>query len=260
MGLDDMTVAIRPRGRLESIDLGFALARANWQPVWKAWAVFVLPLMLLVNLMGYWYPGWVWLILFWLKPFYDRIVLWVISRAVFGAETSTRELWGSLPQLLWHSELFRDLSYRRINLQRSFNLPVSQLERQSGAMRRSRLRLLHKGVLNAAQGLTLAGVHFEFVLYWALFGLGVMMVPPEIEIGLSDLFMMGGAPWWFEMLGNLFYTITITVIEPFYVAGGFALYLNRRTWLEGWDLELVFRRMTERTAMPRAMFAPQRAA
>ena len=260
MRLDEVTVAIRPRGRLESIDLGFALARANWQPVWKAWAVFVLPLMLLVNLFGYWYPGWVWFMLFWLKPFYDRIVLWVLSRAVFGAEISAHELRRGLPQLLWHSELFRDLSYRRINLQRSFNLPVSQLERQSGATRRSRLRLLYKGVLNAAQGLTLACVHFEFVLYWALFGLGVMIVPPEVELELSDLFMMGGAPWWFEMLGNLFYTFTITVVEPFYVAGGFALYLNRRTWLEGWDLELAFRRMAERPSVPIVMPAPPRAA
>ena len=38
----------------------------------------------------------------------------------------------------------------------------------------------------------------------------------------------------------------MAIIEPFYVAGGFALYLNRRTALEGWDLEVALRRMGER--------------
>jgi hypothetical protein len=37
-----------------------------------------------------------------------------------------------------------------------------------------------------------------------------------------------------------------TLVEPLYVASGFSLYLNRRSELEGWDLELVFRRMQRR--------------
>ncbi|MBL8112580.1 MAG: DUF4129 domain-containing protein, partial [Acidobacteria bacterium] len=36
------------------------------------------------------------------------------------------------------------------------------------------------------------------------------------------------------------------LIEPFYVSGGFALYLNRRTSLEGWDIAIGFGRLTER--------------
>ena len=35
-------------------------------------------------------------------------------------------------------------------------------------------------------------------------------------------------------------------IEPFYVGAGFGLYLNRRTQLEAWDLEIAFRRMRKR--------------
>jgi hypothetical protein len=35
-------------------------------------------------------------------------------------------------------------------------------------------------------------------------------------------------------------------MAPFYLAGGFALYLTRRTQLEAWDLELVFRRARAR--------------
>ena len=35
----------------------------------------------------------------------------------------------------------------------------------------------------------------------------------------------------------------ICVVEPLYVAGGFGLYLNRRTELEAWDIEIAFRRI-----------------
>ena len=39
------------------------------------------------------------------------------------------------------------------------------------------------------------------------------------------------------------YAAAVLVLEPFYVAAGFALYLNRRTLLEGWDIEVALRRI-----------------
>ncbi|MGH8375654.1 MAG: DUF4129 domain-containing protein, partial [Pseudomonas sp.] len=47
-------------------------------------------------------------------------------------------------------------------------------------------------------------------------------------------------------LTNAFYALVLVVWEPIYVACGFSLYLNRRTVLEAWDIELVFRRMRQR--------------
>ena len=41
---------------------------------------------------------------------------------------------------------------------------------------------------------------------------------------------------------SLFYALTVLFIEPFYVAAGFGLYLNRRAELEAWDIEQEFRR------------------
>ncbi len=252
-------MAIRPRGRLESIDLGFAFARAHWEAVWTAWAVGVLPPVLLLIIIGYWYPGWAALCIWWLKPLYDRIALWVLSRAVFGAGVRAWDLRRALPDILWRTELLRDLTYRRINVQRSFNLPVSQLERQHGGARRERLRLLHAGSLYAAQGLTLAAVNFELLLYLTLIGLVLMMLPPEVDIALTDLFLQDSSRW-LPALSNLLYVVAMTIIEPFYVAGGFALYLNRRTWLEGWDLELAFRRAAARLSNNGASAVPRRAA
>ncbi len=38
----------------------------------------------------------------------------------------------------------------------------------------------------------------------------------------------------------------MTLVELFYVGGGFGLYLNCRTHLEGWDVEISFRRLAKR--------------
>src|SRR5690606_28081180 len=45
------------------------------------------------------------------------------------------------------------------------------------------------------------------------------------------------------------------VLEPFYVAAGFALYLNRRTLLEGWDIEVALRRIATRHAAAALLLA-----
>ena len=38
------------------------------------------------------------------------------------------------------------------------------------------------------------------------------------------------------------YAMAILFLEPFYVAAGFAMYLNRRAQLEAWDIEQELRR------------------
>jgi len=48
------------------------------------------------------------------------------------------------------------------------------------------------------------------------------------------------------MIVNLIYGLGILAIEPFYVAAGFMLYINRRAHLEAWDVELNFRKIGQR--------------
>ena len=51
---------------------------------------------------------------------------------------------------------------------------------------------------------------------------------------------------WVDVLLSLLPILAVTLLEPFYVGGGFALYLNRRVELEGWDLEVAFRKAAAR--------------
>jgi hypothetical protein len=46
----------------------------------------------------------------------------------------------------------------------------------------------------------------------------------------------------FGLLATGIYALVVLFLEPFYVAAGFAMYLNRRAQLEAWDIEQELRR------------------
>jgi hypothetical protein len=75
------------------------------------------------------------------------------------------------------------------------------------------------------------------------------MLPQQLIIDMDwqKLLQAQEGEWvWIEHLSNLFYAFVLIIWEPVYVACGFTLYLNRRTQLEAWDIELVFRRLRQR--------------
>ena len=97
----------------------------------------------------------------------------------------------------------------------------------------------------AAQWLTIIGVHLETALWIGLLVLFYLLLPQQIETDWDwqSLILAADHEWrWLEHLTNVFYALVLVVWEPIYVACGFSLYLNRRTQLEAWDIELVFRR------------------
>jgi hypothetical protein len=51
---------------------------------------------------------------------------------------------------------------------------------------------------------------------------------------------------------NLAWLVAECVVEPYYVAAGFSLYLARRSELEGWDIEVAFRRLSRRLLVEHA--------
>jgi hypothetical protein len=126
---------------------------------------------------------------------------------------------------------------------------VSLLEGLRGRDLRERRRVLHGGDGTGAW-LTLVCVHLEMIL-----GLGAVLtlfflVPEGLpRIDLEDALLAPGSwAYWTSCLLSL---LAMSIMAPFYLAGGFALYLTRRTQLEAWDLELVFRRARTQ-ASPRA--------
>jgi hypothetical protein len=244
-----LAINLRRRTPWEAMDLGFTMLRRWWGPVYAAHALVFLPLNVAV-FIACWASDMLWLamlVIWWLEPLYDRVVLHVLARAVFGEVASIGFL--KRPSeytagLLWA------LTFDRFDLARSFNLPVRQLEGSRGRERRTRTALLGRRTRSYAVWLTVVWVHFEGLLMWSADGLAALLLPAQAERARGDeeSFFTN----LFEMLQRasledaLVYGVVIFLLEPFYVAAGFALYLNRRTLLEGWDIEVALRRIAER--------------
>ncbi|MDR2014635.1 MAG: hypothetical protein LBP99_03300 [Azoarcus sp.] len=248
---DALTVEIRARTHWEAIDLGLALIQTYWRNLYAAWCVVVLPPAFLAMMLTYLFGvnSYGTLLIWWLKPVYDRALLHVLSRAVFGETVTWRDVLRTLPHLVRHSGLFRALTWRRLMPSRSFELPIWQLEGVAGQARRRRLRVL-KRYGNGATRLFFVCDILEMVLFLGMLGLFFMMLPPEFAPSRADTFFdfftADKRPLWLDAAYCLVYLFVISIVEPFYVAAGFTLYLNRRTELEGWDIELGFRTLAAR--------------
>jgi hypothetical protein len=248
----NIAVTLRRRSPWEAIDLGLAMLQRWWRNVYvphllAGGAIAALALALA------WAAGKPWLalvLIWWLKPVYDRVVLHVLSRAVFGERPGTRAVLAAAPDWLG-TGLLAALTLGRFDLARSFNLAVRQLERQKGRAGRERRRLLGRRARGYAVWLTVVCLHFEAVLYWSLGLLGEIALPAKSAEGSSvwELIWGNAEPGAVWSYGDAaVYALAVLAFEPFYVAAGFALYLNRRTLLEGWDIEVALRRIAERHA------------
>jgi len=256
MRVENTAIALRRREPWEAIDLGFAMLREWWRPVYAAWAASFVPVAAALT-AAFGNDRWVAaVLLWWLKPVFDRIVLHVLSRAVFGETVSVKRLLREWREYLSPALLAGQL-WARVDLARAFDLPVWQLERVSGLSAARRRKVLQKRARYHAVWLTSMCALFEGVMLLGLMLSADLATPVKASSGwmFERLFGAGspGLDWGIQ--ATLAYATAITAIEPFYVAGGFALYLNRRTLLEGWDIEIVLRHRTARAAAAKALAA-----
>lgn len=242
---------LRQRNPWEAMDLGCAILRRWWRPALLAWFAIYVPVALILVLLLSDTMFLAVLLLWALKPLFDRSVLHVLGGAVFGAAPG---VWATLRALPRAPGLLASLTVYRFDLARSFNLPIWHLERLRGGAARTRARLLHRKAREHAVWLTVACALIEASVMFSLFGLIDLLTPEPYDrnFGLSALFSnLSQTPAWQAWLNAALYVLAVSIVEPLYVAAGFALYLNRRTQLEAWDLELALRRLNDRvTAVP----------
>ena len=170
-------------------------------------------------------------------------MLFWMSRALFADRIGIRATLRRAARVI-PPQLIANLTWRRFNPNRSFNMPVTVLEGLKGKARKKRLAVLGRGQ-QASTWLTVVGMHFEVILELAFVFLIIIMLPQELRwLDLDNfLFNPGRLEQWLQHLGDI---IAMSLIAPFYVAAGFALYLTRRTELEAWDIEIDFRRLMGR--------------
>ena len=229
------------------MDLGLAMLQRWWRPVYAPHMLVAGLIFAFAFFVAYLVDRpWVAMAaLWWLKPLNDRVVLHVLARAVFGEIPGTRATLAAAPTWLG-TGLGSYLVLRWWpDLARSFHLPVCQLEGQRGAAGRARRALLGRRMHGYAVWLTIVCLHLEAVLFLSL-GVMTSLLAPAASVDTRDFteLLLSGEAWtWGDALA---YAAAVLLLEPFYVAAGFALYLNRRTVLEGWDIEVALRRIAAR--------------
>jgi len=249
MRLDLLSVALRQRDPWEASDLGIALWRRHFGAILRPWLGLSLPVLVLVAAFA-WSIDAIWLatlLMWWLKPWFDRVPLYVLSRAVFGTVPGTRQVLRA--RELYSPGLFPWLSWRRLHPARALLLPVDLLEGVTGARRSARGSVLLRAVGAQTLGLIATFAALEFACLLSLLTIGLLFMPTEFlsasaRVAWETLFE--SPPRWAELLMLVLWWLSVSLVEPIYVAAGFGLYLHRRTQLEAWDVELVFRRLAAR--------------
>lgn len=246
MNLEGLAVVLRQRAEWETFDFGIDLVRHWWRPVFTAWLVVTVPVVLLL-VLGL--DGFGLLVFWWLLPLFETAVLYSLSRAVFGQVPTWQEAVRAMPKL-WR-DAWRELLLRRFVPARVQRLAVRQLEGLQGKARSQRVEVLFRG-RGGGQWLPVLFLLFEAVVFTSMLFLAVLMTPTWTGVDwtqITDDWLDGTLGQPLLIVLQLTLAATLLLLHPFYVGAGFATYLDRRTELEGWDLEIAFRAIDRRLSV-----------
>jgi len=244
MQIEDLNIEVRPRTGWQALDLGIKMAQRWYAPLLSCFAIPFFAVVLACALLIPDRPNLAVLLIWWLKPLYERFPLSFLSTSIFGDVPSVKE---TLRR--WRScvppGLFASLTYLRLSPTRSFKAPILVLEGLTGEAKKKRFLVLNESQNSEATWLTLLCVHIEAFLNIGLVICVAMFLPPETINSVWESYV-GGQTGLQAWATNLLYFVCVIAIGPIYVAAGFALYISRRVELEAWDIELGFRKLIRR--------------
>jgi uncharacterized RDD family membrane protein YckC len=208
-------------------DRGCEAVRAAPGLFYGAWSAAAIPLFIVIAIALWDSPGVAGVVIWWFKPLYERLPMWIYAQRARGAPASV-----GLAIAQWRllvRGLGAMLTYRRLAPRRSFDAPIDALEGLQGSRRRGRAMVMHRDAQPAVWA-TIVGVHIEaFISTVAEFALWCAIPSARLEL---DSLLAISAQSWFGWASNLIYLGAIGLVGPFYAAAGCALYLRRRASLE----------------------------
>ncbi len=252
MNLDKMTVNIKPLPMYQAMDLGMAVARAWYGDLWRLWwqstdlwwSLLVAVAVVVhygsdinIDTVSY---AWLILALWWVKPLHERRLVVFLSQKLFDENYQAFDV----KQTLKNTPKVYFMLLGRLSSRRMMVMPVHILEGQKGKAAKARLRALtrrqDRHISTHSSGFFMLEMGIWLVGYMTLFELFSMgsNVGNEVAIELPKLLQV--------VLFVASYVVTVSILTPFFVASGFVMYLCKRSQLEGWDIELTFRKLLGR--------------
>ena len=250
MKLEEITAEVRPRTQWESVDLGVSLVRKHFSKLAQIWVFTVFPIWALLFLLLRDSPFWFITIAWFFLPLYERPLVYYLSRVLFNAKPRVRDVIKAYPRIIMPG-LLHGLTIGRFSLARSLLMPLRVLENTKGSQYRNRRQAIMRSGGSTANYLSFVCVLMQIVMFIAFIFLIVSFIPqhmaPDWREMLLRFFTFGGfldglpnTLAWFAVALLL---LAMSLVELFYVGCGFTLYLNSRSMVEGWDIEITFRRL-----------------
>ena len=235
-------ISMRRKNFQEAADSGLLLWRENFIYFLP---LFAIPLWVSAFALRFFLPEKFqmlsWLAIWFLKPFFDRIAVHIISIRFFERDANLKRLSRGLLKTLFRG-LAGDLSWRRFSPLRSAMMPMRVLEKNLKPGKLTSIRKKH---------LKNGGMDYGFLLsIWGLCIESVLLLGEYLFFTAINELMLGGNINMFDFAVIEIYLFAawcfnIMLIETIYVCMGFSLYINSRITVEGWDLEIIFKDFAE---------------
>ncbi|MBS9780707.1 MAG: hypothetical protein KGV51_08785, partial [Moraxellaceae bacterium] len=186
------------------------------------------------------------MIFWWLKPIYEKPLLTWLSQALFANEmtvaSTIKQGWKTI-----FSHWVKLLFSRRLSLSRQLLIPILLLENPTTYKQlNQRHRLLQRGQGSGVTWHTLLMVHVEFIVSMGVVLFIYALIPKEIMSSNLLVKFLEHTPVILVFSWAILYFLTLSIVAPFFICGGFAVYLTKRCLLEGWDIELIFKQLNGR--------------
>jgi hypothetical protein len=251
MRLDEVTAEIRPRSDWEAVDLGLAMVRRDFWRCLTVWWLAVLPVFALCAWLLWDLPA-LWLLVFWwAKPWGSRMVLFEISRRLFGEKPTWKAALREVPRA-WVRRFPYRMLWARLSPWLPLTIAVEDLEGLRGKAYSQRSSQVTRRGESAMMWIYLIA---DVASCW--FGLAILMIVIMfIPEGQDGGWKLAVETWNPDMPTDIPVVIIRTVslcvmaamsLTDVFVTGcGFGVYINNRTWVEGWDVELALKRLGRR--------------
>ena len=237
------SVSLRRRSGWEAADMGTLLWQRNWPALLLFFGVpgglLIAALCLLPEDMMIYGGGVFW----WLRTFLDRFALHVVSVRFFEPDAGFKRLFRGLGKTLRRG-IVGDLLWRRFSPFRSARMPLIVLE----GLKRNALKK-RRSLLSPR------GLYFGFPITVICLALTSVLLYGEIAF-IAAIFefiqpgYLANAFWehlsGVSTLGMILSWFNLLFVETLFVCMGFGLYINTRVETEGWDIELLFKKYTEK--------------
>lgn len=176
--LDNIDIPVTQKTDAQAVSLGFVTARRYYGQLFKVGILAVTPILIIAVILTLWLDYYFFsaLLIWWLKPFYDSVILCQASHLVFREPVDTNSIVRGLKSVM-NMGLVANLTWRRFSLIRGVSQSVVVQEGANSRTLAQHLNAMSKATRAKSSSITIGLLATEVLLYLNSFLLLIMLFP-----------------------------------------------------------------------------------